>query len=146
MPVASRPLTPKQAAFVREYLVDLNATQAAVRAGYSVRTAGSIGQENLTKPEIRQAVETALEQRAAQTARTALEVLRDIRELGREARESGDLKTALKTYELEGRHLGMFTDKTDLRMDGGVRVEHAVSPAVEAALRRLNGGNGHDPA
>ena len=36
-----------------EYLVDLNATQAAIRAGYSVESAGSIGSENLTKPEIR---------------------------------------------------------------------------------------------
>ncbi|UPY96250.1 terminase small subunit [Pectobacterium sp. 21LCBS03] len=45
-------LKDKQEAFCREYLVDLNATQAAIRAGYSARTAGSIGQENLTKPEI----------------------------------------------------------------------------------------------
>ena len=46
-------LTPKQARFCEEYLVDLNATQAAIRAGYSVESAGSIGSENLTKPEIR---------------------------------------------------------------------------------------------
>jgi len=46
------PLTEKQLAFVDEYLVDLNATQAAIRAGYSSDTAASIGHENLTKPEI----------------------------------------------------------------------------------------------
>jgi len=46
-------LTPKQKAFVEEYLIDLNATQAAIRAGYSPATAGSIGSENLKKPEIR---------------------------------------------------------------------------------------------
>lgn len=45
-------LTPKQELFCQEYLVDLNATQAAIRAGYSQETAGSIGSENLTKPEI----------------------------------------------------------------------------------------------
>lgn len=45
-------LTDKQEAFCREYLVDLNATQAAIRAGYSVNTAGKIGSENLAKPEI----------------------------------------------------------------------------------------------
>jgi phage terminase small subunit len=46
----------RQQRFVAEYLIDLNATQAAVRAGYSVRTAKSIGQENLTKPAILAAV------------------------------------------------------------------------------------------
>ena len=45
-------MTPKQEIFVREYAIDLNATQAAIRAGYSEKTAYSIGQENLKKPEI----------------------------------------------------------------------------------------------
>ena len=52
-------LTPKQAAFVAEYLVDLNATQAAIRAGYSAKTAGSVGAENLSKPEIAAAIAEA---------------------------------------------------------------------------------------
>jgi len=50
--VAKNKLTPKQKRFCEEYLIDLNATQAAIRAGYSKRTAYSIGQENLKKPEI----------------------------------------------------------------------------------------------
>ena len=45
-------LTPKQNRFIDEYLIDLNAAQAAIRAGYSKKTARSIGQENLTKPDI----------------------------------------------------------------------------------------------
>jgi phage terminase small subunit len=45
-------LTPKQKLFVKEYLIDFNATKAAIRAGYSKKTAHSIGSENLTKPEI----------------------------------------------------------------------------------------------
>ncbi|MDQ3256204.1 MAG: terminase small subunit, partial [Acidobacteriota bacterium] len=45
-------LTPKQQRFVDEYLVDMNATQAAIRAGYSRKTAYSIGDENLRKPYI----------------------------------------------------------------------------------------------
>ena len=49
-------LTPKQQKFVDEYLVDLNATQAAIRAGYSKKTAYSIGIENLRKPEIADAI------------------------------------------------------------------------------------------
>lgn len=52
-------LTEKQKAFVREYLIDLNATQAAIRAGYSETTAGSIGHENLKKPEIQNSIAEA---------------------------------------------------------------------------------------
>ena len=46
-------MTKKQKKFIEEYLIDLNATQAAIRAGYSPDTAGSIGSENLKKPEIK---------------------------------------------------------------------------------------------
>jgi len=52
-------MTPKQMLFVKEYLVDLNATAAARRAGYSEKTAKSIGQENLTKPDIAAAIAEA---------------------------------------------------------------------------------------
>ncbi len=54
--VAAIALTQKQQRFVDEYLVDLNATQAAVRAGYSEQTARRIGPENLSKPDIAEAV------------------------------------------------------------------------------------------
>lgn len=50
-------LTPKQNRFVEEYLIDFNATQAAIRAGYSKDTAYSIGSENLNKPEIKKMIE-----------------------------------------------------------------------------------------
>lgn len=53
---AEKPLTPKQERFCQEYLVDLNAKQAAIRAGYSAKTAHSIGAENLTKPEVEKRV------------------------------------------------------------------------------------------
>jgi phage terminase small subunit len=49
-------LTPKQERFVLEYMIDMNATQAAIRAGYSKKTAGQIGEQNLKKLEIKQAV------------------------------------------------------------------------------------------
>ncbi|HMN92222.1 MAG TPA: terminase small subunit [Hydrogenophaga sp.] len=70
-------MSPKQEAFVREYLVDLNATQAAIRAGYSKKTAGSIGEENLRKPEIRSAVDAALAVVAKRVGVTAERVLRE---------------------------------------------------------------------
>ena len=63
-------LTAKQSLFVEEYLKDLNATQAAKRAGYSDKTAASIGGENLQKPEIQQAIE---EQKAKRIKRTQID-------------------------------------------------------------------------
>lgn len=52
-------LTRKQAVFVKQYLIDLNATQAAIRSGYSKKTARQIGTENLDKPAIKAAIEEA---------------------------------------------------------------------------------------
>lgn len=54
------PLTDKQSAFVSHYLASWNATQAAIRAGYSAKTARSIGAENLTKPDIQAAIQARL--------------------------------------------------------------------------------------
>ena len=71
-------MTPTQQRFVEEYLVDLNATQAAIRAGYSQKTAYSIGHENLRKPEIR---ETMARARDAQSARAQISADRVLREL-----------------------------------------------------------------
>lgn len=62
-----KPLTPKQQRFVDEYLIDLNATQAAIRAGYSAKTAYAIGEENLRKPEIASAVSLAQARRSERT-------------------------------------------------------------------------------
>lgn len=75
-------LTPKQRAFVREYLLDLNATQAAIRAGYSENTAAAIGAENLTKPNIASAIEAAMNLRAKRTDITADRVLRELAKIG----------------------------------------------------------------
>lgn len=60
-------LTKKQKLFVEEYLIDLNAAQAAIRAGYSPDTAKEIGCENLTKPNIRNAIDKALAERSRRT-------------------------------------------------------------------------------
>lgn len=69
-------LTPKQAMFVKEYLVDLNATQAAIRAGYKEKTAAVIGAENLTKPNIQAALDKAMAERSQRTDIKADDVLR----------------------------------------------------------------------
>jgi phage terminase small subunit len=60
-------LTNKQRAFIEEYLRDFNATQAAIRCGYSQRTAYSIGQENLKKPEIAEVIKARLDEMTMQT-------------------------------------------------------------------------------
>lgn len=72
-------LTIKQAAFVESYLQCFNATQAAIEAGYSEKTARSIGSENLTKPDIWEAIETELKA----SAMTSEEVLMRLAELAR---------------------------------------------------------------
>jgi phage terminase small subunit len=76
------PLNAKQQKFVNEYLVDLNATQAAIRAGYSKKTAGKIGSENLSKPEIARALEKAHEKAAERAGITTDRVLAELAKLG----------------------------------------------------------------
>lgn len=68
-------LTDKQQRFVEEYMVDLNATQAAIRAGYSRDTARSVGCENLTKPDIQEAIQERKKQLSESTGITAERVL-----------------------------------------------------------------------
>lgn len=63
----ARKLTAKQKRFVEEYLIDLNATQAAIRAGYSTENAQQIGSENLSKLVIRSAVDKAMAERSKRT-------------------------------------------------------------------------------
>lgn len=71
-------LTPKQAAFVREYLVDLNATQAAIRAGYSEKTARQQGERLLSKADIAAAVQAAMNKRAARVEVKCDDILREL--------------------------------------------------------------------
>ena len=75
-------LTPKQQRFVDEYLIDLNATQAAIRAGYSPKTAQQIGAENLSKPVIAEAIEAAQLERSERTKITADSVLQELAKIG----------------------------------------------------------------
>lgn len=60
-------MTKKQKRFIEEYLIDLNATQAAIRAGYKPDSAGATGSENLKKPEIRAAIDRAMAERSKRT-------------------------------------------------------------------------------
>ena len=74
--ISAKPkLTVKQSLFVKEYLADLNATQAAIRAGYSEKTAKEIGHENLTKPHIAAVVAEAMSKRSEKAETSAEYVL-----------------------------------------------------------------------
>lgn len=75
-------LTEKQKRFVAEYLIDLNATQAAIRAGYSEKTAYSMGQRLLKNVEIQQAIAEAMQKRADRTEITQDRVLKELAALG----------------------------------------------------------------
>lgn len=71
-------LTVKQQRFVEEYLIDLNATQAAIRAGYSVKNADKIGPALIGKSRIKQAIDKAMAERSRRTGITQDRVLREL--------------------------------------------------------------------
>ena len=121
-------LTAKQSRFVDEYLVDLNATQAALRAGYSQRTAGQIGDENLKKPEIQSAIQQRMQERQARTQITADLVLREVASIALAPLGDEVVKTAdkLKALELAGKHLAMWTDKKQVLGPDGRELQHSI--------------------
>lgn len=74
-------LTAKQKRFIEEYLVDLNATQAAIRAGYSKKTAAAIGAENLEKPHIAAEIQRRMAERQKRTEVTQDRVVKELARL-----------------------------------------------------------------
>lgn len=122
-------LTPKQQRFVEEYLVDLNATQAAIRAGYSEHTAEVQGSRLLSKAKVRKAVDAALRDRSERTGLDQDWVLAELRNVHTAAMGDNNLSAANKSLELLGRHLGLFTD--NLKLSGGLAISH------EDALEQL---------
>jgi len=76
-----RPLTPKQLRFVEQYLIDLNATQAAIRAGYSPKTARQTAAENLSKPDIAAAIASRSQRVNTSAELKAEDVLRELRRI-----------------------------------------------------------------
>ena len=132
-----RELTPKQAAFVREYLIDLNATQAAIRAGYSAKTAEQQGYQLIQKTLVKEKIQSAMKERAEIVDLTAADVLRDINAVKADAmRKTYDKDgnevmanhtAALKALELQGKHLKMFTDKVETSGPNGGPIENKVT-------------------
>ena len=86
-------LTKKQEMFVEEYIIDLNATQAAIRAGYSKKTARQIGEQNLSKLDIRKAIDERLAEKKERLIMKQDEILERLTQQGR--RESTDYQVVI---------------------------------------------------
>jgi len=87
--MAEKKMTPKQRRFCDEYLIDLNATQAAIRAGYSKKTATVIGAENLTKPYIKEYIEKRMAEKESELIADQNEVMKYLSSvMRRELKES----------------------------------------------------------
>ena len=128
-------LTPKQQLFVDEYLVDLNATQAAIRAGYSPKTANEQAPRLLVNVSIQKLISEAMQARSEEVERTARDVFKDIIEVTQDARSEGDHKTALRGLELQGKHLGMFTDRVVLTAGLDISILEKARERVKEAFR-----------
>src|SRR5690606_15618542 len=106
-------LTPKQQRIVEECLIDLNATQAASRAGYSEITAREIGSEKIIKPNITNAIQEA-QSRLSNKAQVTVEMV--VQGLLKEAQDYADGSTQsarVSAWAHLGKHLGMFKDKIE---------------------------------
>lgn len=120
-------LTPKQQRFVDEYLIDLNATQAAIRAGYSPKTAYSIGDENLKKPEIKKAIEQAQKERSERTLVTQDDVIRGLLTEAEWQGEGSSHSARVSAWTQLGKHLNMFNEKVQVEQSGSIQHNHSVS-------------------
>lgn len=133
--MADRGLNPKQQRFVAEYLTDLNATQAAIRAGYSEKTAYSIGAENLKKPEIAAAIAKGQAKLAGKLEITVEKVLKDLEDVREQALKAEQFGSAVRAIELCGKHIGMFVERSEHSgPDGGpIRVLGDIDRAARIA-------------
>lgn len=131
-------MTAKQQRFCDEYLIDLNATQAAIRAGYSEKTANRIATENLSKPVIKEYIKARMDEKEDELIADQNEVLKYLTSVLRgesqaevvvvegqgdgysEARamqKAPDEKERLKAAELLGKRYGLYTEKVDQQID-----------------------------
>lgn len=132
-------MTERQKRFCDEYLIDLNATQAAIRAGYSPRSAASIGERLMRKDEIKTYISEQLERIHNENTAGAQEVMEYLTAVMRGNSVSHvlalvgdgyqkviekppDEKERLKAAELLGKRYSLFTDKVELDADTELRV------------------------
>lgn len=115
-------LNERQKKFVREFVKTNNATQAAKSAGYSEKTAYSIGQENLKKPEIKEAIEKEQKKNAEKYEYTIENCIREFEKLKKIALErknplgtpNPDVSSAIKAQENIGKLCGFYIEKKEI--------------------------------
>tara|TARA_R110000822_G_scaffold90984_1_gene209999 strand:+ start:947 stop:1372 length:426 start_codon:yes stop_codon:yes gene_type:complete len=115
-------LTPKQLLFCQEYLIDLNATQAAIRAGYSTKTAQRIGSENLSKPLVAQFIQLLANERSKRVDIDADWVLEQAVGMFTISKNANDLKAAKGFLELAGKHCKINAFKEIVELEGNVQI------------------------
>lgn len=116
-------MTDKQKKFCDEYLIDLNATQAAIRAGYSEKTAYSIGDENLRKPELQEYIQKRQKEGQERAEITRGDIIDQLKSIGFVDLDVDNIKATdkIKALELMARMLGL--DKPDTENDTGIIAE-----------------------
>ena len=107
-------LTDKQKRFCDEYLIDLNATQAAIRAGYSEKTANRIASENLSKLVIQEYIKEKQEEIADRNAVTVDFVINGIKDIAVQGEHENN---RLKAFDMLGKHLGIYERDNKLTVD-----------------------------
>ena len=118
--MATPELTDKQQIFCKEYIVDLNAKQACIRAGYSEKTAEQQASRLLRNVKVKSEVERLKAIREKKVELTAEKVLKDIERVREKAEGSEQFNVSLKASELQGKHLAMFTEKH--KVDGEIKM------------------------
>lgn len=106
-------LTPKQQRFVEEYLIDLNATQAAIRAGYSEKTAQEQSSRLLSNVMVQEAVQKAKNKLSERTELTVDMVVQGLLKEAQDYAEGSTQSARVSAWAHLGKHLGMFKDKIE---------------------------------
>jgi phage terminase small subunit len=135
-------LTAKQAKFVNEYLIDLNATQAAIRAGYSEKTAAEMGYENLNKPQIAEAIAKAQGKVAERAELSQDWVVSRLRAEAERMDEDATQGGRVRALELLGKHIGMFSDTVNVNTAVGITIVRRVITARAIGDGGLAPGSG----
>jgi len=119
--MAVKLLNPKQQSFCREYVKDFNATQSAIRAGYSKKTAKVIGYENLTKPYISVFLSNLMDKQAEKAEITVEWIIKELKQMYERCQSTlsapGAIAGATKQLELLGKHIGMWIDRSELTIN-----------------------------
>ena len=111
--------------FCAQYLIDLNATQAAIRAGYSEKTAYSIGCENLNKPEIQNYIAELQENKSQQLNISFEDVVNGVWGIAQTGEKDSD---RLKAYDQVSKHLGFYEkDNTQKQSVTNISLKDMVS-------------------